>query len=173
MGLANYARARKDPNVPQDNITALPLPSGPRTMMLLGNDPDKNTFHWEGPFGLPFETAPGQLYGWLKGWTRRDGFSDVLLAPESREDVPRLYLLDPRVENWRAVAWDDRVFIVQDRTTGRDKMVVERNFLFTRRLNPSGSFESLEMRTSPYAVAAFERGGVNSFLKLERVDRQV
>lgn len=89
--LSQCARAHKDTTVPNDDIEALPLPSNPRTMMLLGRDFERQTYHWEGPFGLPFETAPGQLFGWLRGWTRKVRHGHVLLSPEPRADEPMFY----------------------------------------------------------------------------------
>lgn len=131
-------------------------------MMLLGADFDRNTYHWEGPFGLPFETKCGELTGWLTGWTRKVGHNGTILAPEPRNNEPMLYLMDPCIEAFRRVRGDDDVFVVLSKVSGRRITTIDRNFLFTIRENPAAPLEVMMTRKSPYSIAAF-RGGVNSF----------
>lgn len=132
-------------------------------MMLLGRDPDRDTYHWEGPFGLPFESAPGRLYDCIRGWTRKIRHDRVLLAPEPRVDEPRCYLLDPDVESFRRVHGHDYVFVVVCKATGEPMFRVGRNFLFAIRENAEAPLDVMMTKESPYSVSAF-RGGVNRFL---------
>ncbi|KAB5569928.1 hypothetical protein GE09DRAFT_1054848 [Coniochaeta sp. 2T2.1] len=138
----------------------------PMTMILLGRDSERDLYHWEGPFGLPFETrrGNGQLYGWLKGWTRKvrdrsdpdDPDGQYLLLPGRGRDVPPLYLLNPETETWREHDTDDDMLVVVNKADGSDGWTFPRNWLFQVRENPEGSMEKMKGKESPYAVARFE-----------------
>lgn len=142
---------------PGPKINDLQYPAVPRTAMLLGLDFEKNTYHWEGPLGLPFETVPGKLFGALSGWTRVDHALGTI-SPEIRVNEPIVYLLDPDREDFHAVDGDETVFVVISRNTGQDLFEIPRNLLFAVRPNPAGPIEVMAFKRSPYALAAFRRG---------------
>ncbi|KAH8909349.1 hypothetical protein BR93DRAFT_389950 [Coniochaeta sp. PMI_546] len=149
--------ARSSNDTETDNQEQPPSIKVPRTAMLLGLDFETNTYHWEGPLGLPLETLPGKLFGPLRGWSRLD-HRYTTLSPELRVDEPVFYLMNPDVEDFRTVDGDESVFAVVDKDDGRELFEIPRNLLLAVRPNPAGTLETLVFKRSPYALAAFRRG---------------
>jgi len=136
---------------PQPTNTKFPL-----GMILIGHDPQKNTYHWEGPYGLIWETDPGKMFGWLRGWTY-EAPEEVLrlrgrypLDPEVRELGPKCYLMDPETEGFQA--GDDGESKVVDKD-GKEVLTIRHDYLFTFKPNPAGDLAAMSKVKSPYTLS--------------------
>lgn len=103
-------------------------PALPRNLNLLGRDPIRNTYHWEGPYrGTVWETAPHKLYGWLRPWT--DYEPEDSEKPYLAEDgEPSHYLMDPYAEESRVDNADPEWVVVVSRADGRKMLRLRREF---------------------------------------------
>jgi hypothetical protein len=126
-------------------------PKRPRGLTLLGHDPAKGTYHWEGPdIGTIWETLPHQLYGWLKPWT---GVEDEE-KPKRRTDwKPNHYLMDPHTQVCYVDPLDDEWAWVVDKCDCKLLLTIRRECLFAFKPSLIGSVERLENVTSSYAFA--------------------
>lgn len=134
-------------------------PKLPRGLNLLGRDPGKGTYHWEGPYyGMVWETAPHKLYGWLKPWTDYEPEDDekIYLQEDGRASH---YLMNPETEDFSADEQDADWALVVSKADGRKVLRIRREFLFGFTPSPLGTVASLSGATSPYAFAgAIMRG---------------
>jgi len=125
--------------------------TSPAPVILLGQDPEKGTYHWEGPEHLVWETLPGQMFGWLSAWADYTTKDCKEQAPKEGESAH--YLLDPDTEEWRAAddgGWGSVVAVAD----GKEKFRVRHDRVFALKSNPAGSMGFMSRRVSPYALAA-------------------
>lgn len=120
----------------------------PAPLILLGHDPEKNTYHWEGPSHLVWETAPNQVFGWLGCWTDYEGEDDE----EYDGDDPLFYVIDPGTETWRAADGEWAEVVHQE--GGKKPVRVRHNFVFVVSSDPAQDLEVLGRNVSPYALAS-------------------
>ncbi|KAJ9132661.1 hypothetical protein NKR19_g9233 [Coniochaeta hoffmannii] len=128
-------------------------PNAPGGLTLLGRDPAKETYHWEGPrHGTVWETLPNRLYGWLRPWTDWEPEDDEKMWIDEA-GKPSHYLMDPEMEGFRPDPLDEEWALVVGKTDGRGILRIRREFLFGVKASLLGTVEELRGVTSCYAFA--------------------